>query len=54
MDVGVNVTRGVGLRVGSGVSVGNSVGILSVGKGVAELFTAAAVSAITVGRYSGG
>ena len=54
MDVGVYVGKGVGLRVGSGISVGDSVGMEATKVSVAETLTASAVSAITVGRYSAG
>ena len=54
MVVGVNVGKDVGLRVGSGISVGRSVGIEAIYVSVAAILTDSAVSAITVGRYSGG
>jgi hypothetical protein len=50
----VKVGRGVGLSVGLGVSLGETLGVKAIAVSVAEVFTDSAVSAITVGRYSGG
>ncbi len=52
--VAVNVAWGVGETVGSGVSVGAISGIDAIEVPVAEKAAASAVSAMTVGRYSGG
>jgi len=54
MGVAVDVGRGVKVKVGRGVSDGNSVGMDAMAVSVPEAFTALAVNAITVGRYSGG
>ena len=54
MVVCVNVARGVGLNVGSGVSLGERTGVKAKAVPVAEILAASAVNAITVGRYSGG
>jgi len=54
MVVAVDVGRGVGVRVGRGVLVGVTVGVSAIAVSVPEMFAASAVSAITVGRYSGG
>ena len=58
MAVCVYVGAGVNVRVGSGVSVGNSVGMDAINVAVDESLSACtmafAVSATTVGRYSGG
>jgi hypothetical protein len=50
----VEVGTGVGLRVGLGVVVGGCVGVRAMMVWVAARFAASAVSAMTVGRYSGG
>lgn len=50
----VKVGSGVGLSVGSGVSVGDCCGVRTMAVSVPEMFTESAVSAMTVGRYSGG
>ena len=52
--VWVNVAWGVGLRVGRGVSEGNTGGVSARATSVPIIFAASAVRAITVGRYSGG
>src|SRR5688572_19953706 len=52
--VWVNVAWGVGLRVGRGVWEGSTGGVSASATSVPILFAASAVSAITVGRYSGG
>lgn len=54
MVVAVNVARGVGLKVGVGVSDGERTGLRAMAVSVAELLAASAVKAMTVGRYSGG
>ena len=54
MEVGVFVALGVNVRVGIGSSVGISVGVNAIAVAVPELFADSAVSAITVGKYSGG
>jgi len=54
MDVAVNVGRGVGESVGRGVLVGSLVGVNAIDVPVPEMLADSAVSAITVGRYSGG
>jgi hypothetical protein len=46
----VNVGRGVGLDVGSGISVGGAVGVRASATSVPNLFADSAVNAITVGR----
>ena len=50
----VKVGRGVGLLVGSGVSVGDCCGVPAIAVSVPEMFAESAVSAMIVGRYSGG
>jgi len=50
----VKVGRGVGDNVGRGVRVGGEVGVRAITVCVPERFPASTVSAITVGRYSGG
>ena len=50
----VKVGRGVGLNVGLGVLVGGKSGVRASATSVPKTFAASAVSAITVGRYSGG
>jgi peptide subunit release factor RF-3 len=54
MEVGVHVTGGVKVTVGSTVSVGERVGFKAIAVSVPERFAALAVRAMTVGRYSGG
>ena len=54
MVVCVNVGRGVGLSVGSGVLVEGCCEVGTTAVSVSEMFTESAVSAMTVGRYSGG
>jgi len=54
MVVTVNVGRGVGESVGRGVLVGRLVGVNAIAVSVPEMPAASTVSAITVGRYSGG
>ena len=54
MVVGVDVGIGVGVSVGSGVSVGGCSGVRALAVPVPERFAAATVSAMAVGRYSGG
>ena len=54
MVVAVKVGPGVGLRVGSGVSVENCCGVRAFAVSVPEMFAESAVKALTVGRYSGG
>ena len=48
--VGVNVARGVGVRVGVGVSLGVTIGVKARAVWEAEMLSASAVSAMTVGR----
>jgi hypothetical protein len=50
----VKVGLGVGLRVGSGVFVGDCCGVRASAVSVSEMFAESAVSAMIVGRYSGG
>ncbi len=50
----MKVAAGVGVSVGAGVSVGTSFGKEAAAVCVAKLLAASAVSAMTVGRYSGG
>ena len=52
--VAVNVGRGVGERVGGGVLVTVLTGVRATAICVPEMSAARTVSAITVGRYSGG
>jgi hypothetical protein len=52
--VGVKVALGRGVRVGAGVSEGGKIGVKAKAVSVRELLAASAVSAMTVGRYSGG
>ena len=52
--VGVKVDPGVGLSVGSGVSVGYCCGVRAIAVSVPEILTESDVRAMTVGRYSGG
>jgi len=54
MVVGVKVGPGMGLSVGSGVSVRDCWGVRAIAVSVPEMFAESAVRAITVGRYSGG
>ena len=54
MFVCVNVGPGVGLSVGSGVLVARCGGVRAIAVSVPELFAESAVSAMIVGRYSGG
>jgi hypothetical protein len=54
MVVAVKVALGVGESVGSGTSVGGLLGSTVIAAWVAVAFAASAVSAITVGKYSGG
>jgi hypothetical protein len=54
MVVAVDVGLGLGVSVGTGISVGKSVGRMVIAAWVAAAFAAYAVSAITVGKYSGG
>ncbi len=50
MDVAVKVGLGVGERVGSGTSVGDSVGMIVIEDCVAASFAAFTVNAMTVGK----
>ena len=50
----VKVGPGVGLSVGSGVSVGDGCGVRAIAVPVSERLAESAVSAMAVGRYSGG
>ncbi len=52
--VAVNVAFGRGVRVGAGVFVGGRTGVKAKAVSVSEIPAASAVSAMTVGRYSGG
>ena len=52
--VAVNVGRGVGERVGRGVLVAELTGVKATAICVPEMPAASTVSAITVGKYSGG
>jgi hypothetical protein len=54
MVVWVKVARGEGVRVGAGVLEGGSTGVSAKAVSVSEMLAASAVSAMTVGRYSGG
>src|SRR5688500_10310333 len=54
MAVSVKVGAGEGVRVGSGVFVSVGCGVRATAVSVPDLFAASAVSAMTVGRYSGG
>ncbi len=55
MVVAVSVARGVGVCVGVGVSLGGDrVGVKARAVAEAEMLSASAVIAMTVGRYSGG
>ena len=52
--VAVKVGCVVGVRVGNGVFVGGIIGIDAIAVSVDETIAESAVSAITVGKYSGG
>jgi hypothetical protein len=54
MVVGVKVAFGRGVRVGAGVSEGDSTGVNAKAVSVSEMLADSAVNAMTVGRYSGG
>jgi hypothetical protein len=54
MVVAVKVALGKGVRVGAGVSEGESWGVRAKAVSVSEMRADSAVSAMTVGRYSGG
>src|SRR5215510_15834165 len=54
IGLGVAVGRGVDVRVASGVSDGGAVPVRAAAVSVPAAFTAEAVSAMTVGKYSGG
>ena len=51
---GVGVSEGMDVSVGSGVSVDLKTGVKASAVEVMDTFTALAVNAITVGKYSGG
>ena len=54
MVVCVEVGHGEGVRVGFGVWVGDGCGVSAMAVPVPDLFADSAVSAMAVGRYSGG